>query len=185
MNLVERNDAIERRWYCRICLWWMFNEQVSWHARQFNSDSSKIVGSRIEHVRCEIFNRIFHFGFRHVNLRATKPSQNSTWILTEIRGQFLRMNPYWICAHLNLVKIRHKSLLNLWTIFAHESLLNLRASKPTQNSTWILTEICGQFLRMNPYWICAHLKLVKIWHKSLLEFVDNFCAWILTEFARI
>ena len=110
MNLVERNDAIERRWYCRICLWWMFNEQVSWHARQFNSDSSKIVGSRFEHFRCEIFNRIFHFGFRHVNLRATKPSQNSTWILTEIRGQFLRMNPYWICAHLNLVKIRHKSL---------------------------------------------------------------------------
>ena len=120
-----------------------------------------------------------------LNLRASKPSQNSTWILTEICGQFLRMNPYWICAHLNLVKIRHKSLLNLWTIFAHESLLNLRASKPTQNSTWILTEICGQFLRMNPYWICAHLKLVKIWHKSLLEFVDNFCAWILTEFARI
>ena len=38
-----------------------------------------------------------------------------------------------------------------WTTFAHEFLLNLRASKPSQNSTYISTEICGQFWRMNPY----------------------------------
>ena len=35
---------------------------------------------------------------------------------------------------------------------------------------------------MNLYWICGHLKLVKIQQNSLLKFVDNFSASILTEF---
>ena len=33
-----------------------------------------------------------------------------------------------------------------WTTFARESLLNLRASKPSQHSTLILTEIEGEFV---------------------------------------
>ena len=109
-----------------------------------------------------------------VNLFASKPTQNSTSILTEMCGHFFRMNPFWIHAHLKLVKIWPKSLLKFVDNFPHESLVNLFASKPTQNSTSILTEICGHFFRMNPYWIYAHLKLVKIWPKSLLKFVDNF-----------
>ena len=119
-----------------------------------------------------------------LNLCASKASQNWTWILIEFCKQLFRMNPYWICAHLNLIKIRRKSLLKFVDIFAQESLLNLCASNPTQNSTQILTEICGQFLRMNPYWICAHLNLVNVRHESLLKFVDNFSAWMLTELAR-
>ena len=47
------------------------------------------------------------------------------------------------------------------------------------------TKIYGQFFRINPYWICAHPKLVKIWHKSLLKIVDIFSAWILTGFVGI
>ena len=73
----------------------------------------------------------------------------------------------------------------MWTFFPHESLLNLCASKTVQHSAGFLSEICGQFSCMNPYWICAHLKLVKIRHKPLLKFVHNFCAWILTEFVGI
>ena len=47
----------------------------------------------------------------------------------------------------------------------HESLLNLSASKGSQNST--------EF-RMNPYWICEHLKLIINEQKSFLEKVDFF-----------
>jgi len=139
-----------------------------------------------------------------LNLWASKGSQNSTEFLSEICGQFPCMNRYWICGHLKLVKIRpeallklvhnfpRESLLNLWaskatpsstvflteicTIFRHESLLNLSASKASQNSTEFLNEMCRQFCRMNPYWICQHLKLVKIQQNS---------AWILTEFVSI
>ena len=68
------------------------------------------------------------------------------------------MNPYW----------------NLWTIFPHESLLNLWASKASQNWTWILPEFRRQFFRMYPYWICAHLKLVKVGHRTLLKFAHSF-----------
>ena len=89
------------------------------------------------------------------------------------------MNPYWICAHLKLVKFRHNSLLKFVDFFPHESLLNWCASKATQNWTWILTETCGQFSRMNPFWICAHLKLVKIGHESLLNFVYFFSSKML------
>ena len=137
-----------------------------------------------------------------LNLCASKASQNSTWTLTEICTQSLRTNPYWICGHLKLVKIRpeallnfvhnfpRESLLNLWaskttpssteflteicTIFPHKSLLNLWASKASQNSTEFLNEMCKQFCCMNPYWICEHLKLIKIVHKSFLEKVEIF-----------
>ena len=130
---------------------------------------------------------------------ASKASQNSTEFLSEICGQFPCMNRYWICGHLKLVKIRpeallkfvhnfpRESLLNLWaskatpsstdflteicTIFRHESLLNLWASKASQNSTEFLNEMCRQFCRMNPYWICQHLKLVKIQQNSLMKYV--------------
>ena len=148
-----------------------------------------------------------------MNLCASKGSQNSTEFLSEICGQFPCMNRYWICGHLKLVKIRpeallklvhnfpRESLLNLWaskatpsstdflteicTIFRHESLLNLWASKASQNSTEFLNEMCGQFCRMNPYWICEHLKLVRIQPKSSMKCIDNFVAWILTEFVSI
>ena len=98
------------------------------------------------------------------------------------KWKFSRMNTYWICGHLKLVKIGHQPLLNFEDKFPHESLLNLWASKASQNSTWILTENCRQFFRMNPYWICGHVKLVKIWHESLLKIVNNFSAWFLSEF---
>ena len=139
-----------------------------------------------------------------LNLWTSKSSQNWTEFLNEMCKQFCRMNPYWICGHLKLVKIRpetllkfvhnfpRESLLNLWafkatpsstiflteicTIFRHESLLNLSASKASQNSTEFLNEMCRQFCRMNPYWICQHLKLVKIQQNS---------AWILTESVSI
>ena len=80
------------------------------------------------------------------------------------------------CEHLKLSKFDVNPYWNLWTIFPHESLQNLWASKPTQNLTWILSEICGQICHMNPYRICEHLNLLKIWHKSLLKFVDIFSA---------
>ena len=160
------------------------------------------------------------------------PLKSLTWIRTDFCTQFFRINPYWVCGHLKLIKIWHKSLLicghlklvkiwhefllNLWTIFLHESLLNLWASKAIQNSTWTLTEFCTQFFCINPYWICGHLKskpsqnsaeflnemcrqfcrmnpywirghlkLVKVQQNSLVKFVDNFPAWILTEFMSI
>ena len=70
-------------------------------------------------------------------------------------------------------------------IFPHESLLNLCASKVSQNSTEFLCEICGQFSCMIPYWIGAHLKLFKIRHEALMKCVDIFAAQILTEFVGI
>ena len=111
-----------------------------------------------------------------VSNSASKASQNSTRILTEICGQFSCMNPYWICGHLKLIKIEHKSFWKLYTIFPHESLLNLWTSKPSQNWTEFLNEMCGQFCRMNPHWNCQHLSLVKI---------QQISAWILTEFVSI
>ena len=89
-----------------------------------------------------------------LNLWASKASQNSTEFLSEICGQFSCMNPYWNCGHLKLIKIEHKSFWKLYTIFPHESLLNLWTSKPSQNSTGFLNEMCGQFCRMNPHWNC-------------------------------
>ena len=109
-------------------------------------------------------------------------------ILTEVCTQFFRKNPYWICGHLKLVKIRPEALLKFLHNFSglpDESLLNLWASKATPSSTEFLTGICGQFSCMNPYWICAHLKLVKIQHESLLNCVHIFSAWILTECVSI
>ena len=44
-----------------------------------------------------------------------------------------------------------KSLLKFVAKFPQKSLLNLCASKASQNSKLILTEICGQLFRMNPY----------------------------------
>ena len=120
-----------------------------------------------------------------LNLWTSKPSKNSTEFLNEMCKQFCRMNPYWICGHLKLIKIEHKSFWKLYTIFTHESLLNLWTSKTCQNSTEFLNEMCGQFCRINPYWICEHLKLVRIQPNSLMKCVDNFAAWILTEFVSI
>ena len=91
-------------------------------------------------------------------------------------------NPYWICGYLKLVKIQPNSLVNFVDNFLHESLLNLWASKASQNSTEFLSEICGQFSCMNPYWICAHLKLVKIRHESLLNLWASKSTPNLTEF---
>ena len=117
-----------------------------------------------------------------LNLWASKASQNSTEFLSEICGQFSCMNPYWICEHLKLVKIQQNSFKNPYWVYAylklvkirHESLLNLWASKGSQNSTEFLSEICGQFPCMNRYWICGHLKLLKIRPEALLKFVHNF-----------
>ena len=134
-----------------------------------------------------------------LNLWAYKASQNSTEFLSEICGQFSCMNPYCICGHLKLVKIRHESFLKFVDNFLHESLKNLWTSKPSQNSTEFVGEICGHFSCMHPYWICGHLKLVKIWHEFLLNFVHNphesllnlwaskasqTSTWILTENCR-
>ena len=94
------------------------------------------------------------------------------------------MNPYWICVHLNLIKIRHKSLLKIVNNFSVRILTELCASKASQISTWIFTENCRQFFRINTYWICGHLKLVKIRHETLLKFVDFFSAWIIIEFVQ-
>ena len=95
---------------------------------------------------------------------------NPYWIL---RTNF-RMNPYWICGHLKLVKIVHESLLKFVDIFPHECLLNLWASKPISSWAELLTEFCSRIL----YWICEHLNLFKFGHDSLL----NFVAYILNEF---
>ena len=100
-----------------------------------------------------------------LNLWASKASQNSTEFLTEMSTQFFRINLYWICQHLKLVKIQQNSLVKYVDNF------------PAR----ILTEFCTQSFRMNPYWIFGHLKLVKLQQNSLVKFVDNFLAWILTE----
>ena len=86
------------------------------------------------------------------------------------------MNPHWICEHVELIKIEYKTFLEKVEIFTHESLLNLWASKASQNSAE---------LRMNPYWICEHLKLIKIEHKSFLEKVEIFRHESLLKFVHI
>ena len=103
-----------------------------------------------------------------LNLSASKASQHST--------EF-RMNPYWICEHLKLIKIEHKSFLEKVEIFPHESLPNLWASKASQNSTEFLNEMCKQFaawiLTMNPQLI--RIQLIRILTKTLTRSDEKFC----------
>ena len=63
-----------------------------------------------------------------------------------------------------------------WTSKSHSTLsfgerFHLWTSKPSQNWTEFLNEMCGQFCRLNPYWICEHLNRFKIGHNSLPNFV--------------
>ena len=146
---------------------------------------------------------------------------NPYWICV----QFSAQNAHWICGHLKLLKIRHKSFLHLCTIFPHESLLNLLASRAVKIRHKYLLNLCtffsqksllkcvDNFFRINPYWICSHLKLVnnrhecwmnlctifphqsllnllaskasQIRHESWLKSVYKFSAQILTGFAGI
>ena len=108
-----------------------------------------------------------------LTFKRAKYTQEKTLAKTRIGSQF------------RYSKFNRIPLWDLWTIFLHESLLNLCASKASENFTWTLTEMCTHFFRMNLYWICAHLKLVKVQQNSLVKLVHKFLAWIFTEFVRI
>ena len=50
-------------------------------------------------------------------------------------------------------------------------------SEQEKHSKYVdMHEICRQFFRINTYRICEHLKLVKIRHRFLLKFVEDFPA---------
>ena len=93
---------------------------------------------------CWVFSRVKNIMYgKIIKIREFYPSQilkhysklNLNPLLSLVKWNFSRMNPYWICEHLKLIKNKQKSFLEKVETFPHKSLLDFWASEVNQNWT--------------------------------------------------